>query len=161
MFGASAQRRHFASGRDVVRGSVATGGRAATTEYPDAMPYRSDDLRAIDQAKEIEVETSAGPGSEVHRTTIWVVVDGSDVFVRSWRGVTARWFREALANPEIAIHVDGRRLQARAVPARDPGSIARTSEGLERKYEGDSSTPSMVRAEILDTTLRLDPAAGG
>ena len=124
------------------------------------MPFSRDDLQAIDQAKEIEVETSAGPGAEVHTTIIWVVVDGEDVFVRSWRGVTARWFREALANPDIAIHIDGRRLPARAVPARDPGSIARTSEGLERKYDGDSSTPSMVRAEILDTTLRLDPAPG-
>ena len=35
--------------------------------------------------------------------------------------------------------------------------IARTSAGLERKYDGDSATPSMVRAEILDTTMRLDP----
>ena len=122
------------------------------------MPFSRDDLRAIDNAKEIEVETSAGPGSDVHRTITWVVVDGDDVFVRSWRGVTARWFREALANPEIAIHVDGRRLPARAVPARDPDSITRTSEGLERKYDGDSSTPSMVRADILETTLRLDPA---
>lgn len=122
------------------------------------MPFSTDDLRAIDNAKEIEVETSAGPGSDVHRTITWVVVDGDDVFVRSWRGVTARWFREALANPEIAIHVDGRRLPARAVPARDPDSITRTSEGLERKYDGDSSTPSMVRADILETTLRLDPA---
>lgn len=121
------------------------------------MPFSNDDLRAIDAAKEIEVETSAGPGAELHRTITWVVVDGDDVFVRSWRGVTARWFREALANPDVAIHVDGRRIPARAVPARDADSIARTSAGLQRKYDGDSSTPSMVRADILETTLRLDP----
>ncbi|MFL5686534.1 MAG: DUF2255 family protein [Chloroflexota bacterium] len=121
------------------------------------MPFSNDDLRAIDAAKEIEVETSAGPGAELHRTITWVVVDRDDVFVRSWRGVTARWFREALANPDVAIHVDGRRIPARAVPARDADSIARTSAGLQRKYDGDSSTPSMVRADILETTLRLDP----
>jgi len=130
---------------------------APDRRYPDDMPFSSDDLRAIDRAKEIEVETSAGPDSEVHRTITWVVVDGDDVFVRSWRGVTARWFREALANPNIAIHIDGRRVAARAVPARDPGSIARTSAGLVKKYDGDTATPSMVRDEILDTTLRLDP----
>jgi hypothetical protein len=28
---------------------------------------------------------------------------------------------------------------------------------LERKYEGDPATRSMVRDEILITTLRLDP----
>jgi len=131
--------------------------RKRCSQYPDAMPFDNDDLRAIDRAKEIEVETSAGPDSEVHRTITWVVVDGDDVFVRSWRGVTARWFREALANPNIAIHIDGRRVAARAVPARDPGSIARTSAGLVKKYDGDTSTPSMVRDEILETTLRLDP----
>lgn len=121
------------------------------------MPFSTDDLRAIDLAKEIEVETSAGPGSDIHRTIIWVVVDADEVLVRSWRGVTARWYREALANPDIAIHIDGRRLAARAVPARDPGSIARASAGLERKYDGDPAAPSMVRDEILDTTLRLEP----
>jgi hypothetical protein len=124
------------------------------------MPFSDDDLQAIDSAKEIEVETSAGPGAEIHTTIIWVVVDGEDVFVRSWRGVTARWYREALANPDIAIHVDGRRIEARAVPAHDPSSISRTSAALERKYAGDSATGSMVRDEILETTLRLDPAAG-
>ena len=123
------------------------------------MPFSSDNLRAIDRAKEIDVETSAGPGADVHRTTIWVIVDEDEVLVRSWRGVTARWYREALANPAVAIHVDGRRFAARAVPARDPASIARASAGLERKYAGDPATASMVRDEIVETTLRLEPAA--
>jgi len=122
------------------------------------MPFSSDDLRAIDSAKEVDIETSAGPGAEVHRTTIWIVVDGDEVLVRSWRGVTARWYREALANPDVAIHVDGRRIEARAVPAHDPSSVARTSAALGRKYEGDPSAASMVRHDILETTLRLEPA---
>jgi hypothetical protein len=122
------------------------------------MPFSRDDLDAIDRAKEIRIETSAGPDDPVHRTIIWVVVDGDAVFVRSWRGVTARWYREALANPEIAIHVGKRRLPARAVPAHDADSVSRTSAELERKYEGDPAAHSMVRDEILVTTLRLDPA---
>jgi hypothetical protein len=122
------------------------------------MPFSRQDLDAIDRATEIRIETSEGPTAEVHRTIIWVVVDGHDVLIRSWHGAGARWYVEALANPEVAIHVDGRRLPARAVPARDAGAIARTSAGLKRKYAGHSSTPSMVRDEILDTTLRLEPA---
>ena len=121
------------------------------------MPFTTDDLRAIDLAKRSRSRPRPGRRPRSHRTITWVVVDGDGVFVRSWRGVTARWFREALANPDIAVHIDGRRIPARAVPARDPDSIARTSAGLERKYDGDSATPSMVRAEILDTTMRLDP----
>ena len=121
------------------------------------MPFRPEDLAAIEQAKEVRIETSAGPGEPVHRTIIWIVTEGDDVFVRSWRGVTARWYREALANPDIAIHVGEQRLPARATPAHDADSVARTSKGLERKYAGDPATRSMVRDEILITTLRLDP----
>lgn len=123
------------------------------------MPFTTHDLASIDAAKEIRVET-AMPDGPVHRTIIWVVVEGGEVFVRSWRGSTARWYREAVSNPEVAIHVgkrSGRRLPAIAVPAGDAESIRRTSAALERKYAGDPSTPSMVRAEILETTLRLDP----
>ena len=121
------------------------------------MAFDRTDLDAIDRAKEIRIETAAAPDAERHRTIIWIVVDGDDVFIRSWRGATARWFREATANPEVAIHVGERRLAARAVPATDPDSVARTSKGLEAKYAGDPATPSMVREEILATTLRLEP----
>jgi hypothetical protein len=124
------------------------------------MPFSREDLEALDRAREVEIETSAGPGDEVHKTIIWLVVDGDDVFVRSWRGVTARWYREALANPDVAIHVGDTRLRARAQPAHDADSVSRTSAQLERKYAGDPATHSMVRDEILITTLRLDPAAG-
>jgi hypothetical protein len=91
------------------------------------MPFSRDDLATMDTAKTVRIETSAGPDSPVHRTIVWVVVvDGEDVFVRSWRGVTARWYREALANPDIVIHLGKRRLAAAAVPARDPHSVERT-----------------------------------
>ena len=123
------------------------------------MPFDRTDLDAIDRAKEIRIETSAGPGADVHRTIIWVVVDRDDVFIRSWRGPTARWYREAIANPNVAIHVGKRRLPARAVPARDADSVARTSKALEAKYAGDPATPSMVREDILETTIRLEPVA--
>jgi hypothetical protein len=121
------------------------------------MPFSRDDLDAIDRAKEVRIETSAGPDKSVHKTIIWIVVDGEDVFVRSWRGVTARWYREALANPNIAIHVGKQRLPAKAVPAHDEDAVTRTSAALERKYAGDPATRSMLRDEILITTLRLDP----
>jgi hypothetical protein len=123
------------------------------------MPFEPDDIELIDVSKTVRIET-ARPGGPVHKTILWAVVDDGEVFVRSWRGATARWFREARADPDVAILLGRggkRRIPARAVLATDPDSIARTSAGLERKYLGDPSTASMVRDEILDTTLRLDP----
>ena len=121
------------------------------------MSFTPEELDLIDRSLEVEIETQA-PEGPPHRTVIWAVVDDGHVFVRSVNGAGARWYREALANPAVAIHVDGRRLTATAIPADDPDSIERTSSKLRTKYAGDPATRSMVREEILDTTLRIEPA---
>jgi len=121
------------------------------------MPFPGDDVACIDRAEEVEIETSMA-GGPVHRTTIWVVVDGGEVFIRSYQGADARWYREATANPDVALWLGGRRLPATAILAADPASVARTSAGLQRKYAGDPATPRMVRAEVLPLTIRLEPA---
>ena len=121
------------------------------------MPFSKDALDRIDGAKTIRIETSK-PGGPVHSTIIWAVVDGPDVFVRSWRGPGARWYREASANSEVAVRVGKERLPALAIAATDPDSVARASAALLRKYGGDPAARSMVRDEILDTTLRIEGA---
>ncbi len=114
-------------------------------------------LELLEHAREVDIETIR-PDDRRRRTTIWAVVDEGDVFARSWRGDRAHWFQAALDRPdEVALLADGRRLPVRAVPATDDRSVARCSSGFERKYAGDPATPAMVRAEILGTTLRLEP----
>jgi hypothetical protein len=124
--------------------------------YPSAMGFSQDELDLIDRTEEVEIETGGDAGA-VHRAIVWAVVDGDAVFIRSYRGPHARWYREALADPSVALHVDGRRLPARAVPAPDQSSIERTSAGFLRKYAGDPAAQSMVRPEVLDLTFRLEP----
>jgi hypothetical protein len=94
------------------------------------MQFDAADLAVLAATDEVDIETRSVDGS-IHRTIIWVVVDGADVFVRSYLGERARWYREALA---------------------------RTSAGFQRKYAHAVETPDMVRPEILPTTLRLIPA---
>ena len=124
--------------------------------YADHMRFEPGDLALLDETEEVEIET-ARPEGPVHRTIIWVVVDGDDVFVRSVNGATARWYREAVADPAVAIHAAGRRLPARAATAIDPGSVQRTSDALIRKYSADPALRLMLIPEIFDTTLRLTP----
>ena len=139
---------------------VASALQAAPRErgrYAAAMPFVPDDLDLIDRTEEVDIETSTEGGLS-HRTTIWAIVDGDDVFIRSYRGANARWYREATAHSSVALWVAGHRLAAHAVLAADPDSIARTSAGLSRKYASDPATPEMLRDEVLPLTLRLDPA---
>ena len=125
--------------------------------YPSGMGYSQDELDLIDRTQEVEIETSS-PSGDTHRTVVWAVVDGDSVFIRSYRGANARWYREALADGSVALHVEGQRIPARAVPAHDPASIERTSAGFLRKYPNDPATPRMVRPEVLDLTFRLERA---
>jgi hypothetical protein len=121
------------------------------------MSFSDDDLARLRAAEEVDIETMA-PGGPAHRTTIWVMVDGDDAFVRSVRGERGRWYREATANPAVAIHVDGRRLPATAIPATDPASIERTNVALREKYEGIDGYAPMIEPKVFGTTLRLEPA---
>ena len=125
--------------------------------YAGPMRFPPEDLALLDETEEIEIET-AMPGGEAHRTIIWIVVDGDEVFVRSVRGSRARWYQEAVANPAVTIHAGDRALPAVAVAAADPDSIGRTNAVLERKYKGISGFEPMLVPDIFDTTLKITPA---
>ena len=125
--------------------------------YAGLVSYSSEDLETLAGAEEVDIETQA-PGGPAHRTTIWIVVDDGEAFIRTYKGPDSRWYREAVANPAVAIHVNGQRLASTAIPASDPDSIERVSAGFRRKYAGDSATDAMVAGANLPTTLRLEPA---
>jgi hypothetical protein len=126
--------------------------------YAAHMRFAPDELALLAEEEEIEIET-ARPGGPPHRTIIWIVAEGDDVFIRSVNGAEARWYREAIADPSVTIHVDGRALPARVEVATDPDSTRRTSEQLSRKYATHgASLRAMLVPDILDTTLRVVPA---
>jgi isopentenyl-diphosphate Delta-isomerase len=87
------------------------------------------------------------------------VVEQDEVYVRSLRGGAGRWYRELTANPDAVLHAGSDSVPVRAVPAADPESIERATAGFRRKYAGSPSLESMIRDEILDTTVRLEPGS--
>src|SRR4029450_10429366 len=70
----------------------------------------------LETVPEIDVETRPSDGV-AHRTTVWAVVDGGDVYVRSLRGSAGRWYQELLAVPDTVIHVAGEVVPGHGVPA--------------------------------------------
>src|SRR5260370_9468918 len=116
-------------------------------------------LSEWNRTAEIEIETSRGDGAPVHRTTIWIVVDGPFAYVRSVRGPAGRWYRELTANPHGAVHADGQRVPVRAIPATDADTVARVSAAVSKKYASrwQGPTAAMLRPDTLPTTLRLEP----
>jgi hypothetical protein len=118
--------------------------------------FSPDVLAAIAEREEVEIETGG------RRTIIWIVVDGSDVYVRSVRGERGRWYQALLAEPKATLHFRGRPKLApvavRGIPAADPDSVSACSRALEAKYARDaSSLKSMLVPKVLPTTVRLEP----
>jgi len=111
----------------------------------------------LETVREVEVETRAGADAPAHRTTIWAVVDGGEVYIRSLRGPSGRWYREIMANPEAVLHLDGESIPVRVVHSPDEDSVARATAGFRRKYADSSAVNSMIRDEVADTTVRLEP----
>jgi hypothetical protein len=119
--------------------------------------FAADDLAVLRDEEEVEIETAKSAAGPSHKTTIWVVVDpGGRVLIRSYRGATARWYREAIARPDCRLHVAGRALAVRAIVADDADRVAACSDGLRSKYAGQAGLRSMVSAH-LETTLQLVP----
>jgi len=79
-------------------------------------------------------------------------------YVRSVRGERGRWYREAQADPNVVIRVDGRAINVRAVPVTGQESISTVTAAIEEKYTGIPGLEPMLRPDVLDATLRLESA---
>jgi hypothetical protein len=116
-------------------------------------------LDTLDRTEEVHIGTSRDASSPAHEAVVWaVVVDGA--FVRSVRGGKGRWYHEASANPEVTLRVNDERVPVRAVPEADARTIEKVSEAIREKYGASfpGPTATMVREDVLATTLRLLPA---
>jgi hypothetical protein len=116
--------------------------------------FDADTLRELRDFKEVAIRTENHPESAV---VIWVVVAADEVFVRSVRGSKGRWYRDLATGGSATLEFAGRRLGVQALPASDADSIARASREYLSKYQPSPYAQAMVRAEVLPTTLRLEP----
>jgi hypothetical protein len=119
--------------------------------------FESELLEHLRSVEEIDIETRPVAERPARRVIIWVVVVDGNVYVRSVRGPSGRWYRNLLAYPTGAIVTLGEVYPVRAVAIADAPTIAAVSTEFLRKYAASPYAPPMVREEVLMTTLRLDP----
>ncbi|MDP9281390.1 MAG: DUF2255 family protein [Chloroflexota bacterium] len=116
------------------------------------------DLKRFDETKVVDIETRSAKGTQ-HSVPIWIVVVDAVPYVRSVRGPQGRWYRELLARGDGAVVAGGTRVPVRATKDSSAKGIEAVSEALRQKYRrSGQSLASMLRPDVLDTTVRLDPA---
>jgi hypothetical protein len=115
-------------------------------------------IKSFEETGEVEIETVSPKGTK-HSVKIWIVVADGVPYLRSVRGTKGRWYRELLARGEGAIVARGKRTAVKAKHDSTRAAIEGTSDALRRKYKTSrASLASMLRPEVLDTTVRLEPA---
>ncbi|HTU53145.1 MAG TPA: DUF2255 family protein [Acetobacteraceae bacterium] len=115
--------------------------------------FDADTLSVLRDTKEVAIRTGKHPTQPV---TIWVVVVGEEVFVRSVRGSRGRWYKDLAAGGPATLDIGDRQLPVQAIPAPDAASVDHASREYLAKYRTSPYAEPMVRAEVLPTTLRLE-----
>ncbi|MEU6511226.1 DUF2255 family protein [Streptomyces sp. NPDC046942] len=120
--------------------------------------WNADELNRITTADELDIAPRRGDGTLRLPTTIWVVRDGDDLYVRSYRGAQGSWWRTATSSHAGHISAGGVDRDVAFTEESDPGLNDRVDEAYRAKYGHYSGyVQPMVSEEARNTTLRLTP----
>jgi hypothetical protein len=128
----------------------------------DPQPWNPATLAALADAREVDVTPVGTDGSPGATRTVWSIGVGDSLYVRSWKGPEAVWFRGAIASGRGTIAVTGggvsQEVTFETVDAADPVQRQISATFLS-KYDGDSEAAVMNGQKQVDSTLRLVPRA--
>ena len=124
------------------------------------MMWTSDELDRIGAADELQIAPRRRDGTLRTPVTIWVVRVDDDLYVRSYRGRSAAWFRGTQVRHEGHIRAGGIEKDVTFVQETDPGINDQIDAAYRTKYRRYASyVPPMISSEARATTLRVVPGA--
>lgn len=121
------------------------------------MSWNTEELEQIAAAEELELTTGQASGAAGSPARIWVVRVGDDLYVRAWRGATARWFLAVQARPQGHVLAGEIEKDVGFALAEDEVNEA-VDAAYREKYSHSSHVDSMVNEPARSTTLRLVPS---
>jgi hypothetical protein len=122
------------------------------------VPWTSDELDRVGAAEELRIAPMRSDGTLRRPTTVWVVREGDDLYVRSVDGPESSWFRGTQVRHEGHISAGGVEKDVSFVAAGDD-----TADGIDSAYgEKYSRYPQsyvdgVTTPQARSTTLRLVP----
>jgi hypothetical protein len=118
--------------------------------------WTPDELTAIAAADELQIAARRDDGQLRKPVTIWVVRHGDDLYVRSYRGAGAAWFRGAQVRHEGHVRAGGVDKDVTFAAEADPGVNQQVDAAYRAKY-GGPYVEAMVAPGARATTLKLVP----
>ena len=123
--------------------------------------WTPDELARIQAAQELEIAPVRRDGNLRRPVTVWVVREGDDLYVRSWRGRSGGWYRGVQERHPGHIRAGGVDKDVDFVAVDDEERNQRIDAAYRAKYGryGSSYIQPMTSGEARTTTLRLEPRA--
>ncbi|MEU6251340.1 DUF2255 family protein [Streptomyces sp. NPDC047043] len=120
--------------------------------------WNTETLERIAAAEELEIAPRRGDGSLREPTTIWVVREGDELYVRSWRGTRGTWWNTARTSNAGHITAGGEEADVTFTVESDPALNDRVDAAYRAKYGHYSGyVKPMIGEQARATTLRLTP----
>lgn len=121
--------------------------------------WSDDELSRIESADELEIAPSRRDGSLRDPVTIWVVRQGDNLFVRSYRGAQGHWYRRAQLRREGHIRSGGVDKDVAFVAETDRAANTEIDAAYLDKYGryGAQFVEPILAEPARATTLRLVP----
>ena len=123
--------------------------------------WTSDELDKIAAAEELEIASLRRDGTLRNPVTIWVARLGDELYVRSYKGRTSRWFRGTQDRREGHIRAGGVEKDVTFVEETDPGVNDQIDAAYRTKYRsyGARFVNPMVGPEARAATIKLVPGS--
>jgi hypothetical protein len=124
--------------------------------------WTSEELDRIGTAQELEVAALRADGTLRQPVTIWVIREGDDLYVRSWRGRSGGWYRGVQERHRGHIRAGGVDKDVEFVAVDEEALNQRIDAAYRAKYGryGSGYVGPMTSGETRTTTLHLEPRAG-
>jgi hypothetical protein len=115
------------------------------------------ELNAIGEAEELDFASVRRDGTLRDLVTMWVVLEGDDLYVRSVNGRGSSWFRGAQIRHEARVRAGGVEKDVSLVETDDRNDSV--DAAYDAKYGGRYPTivPSIVSPDARAATLKLVP----
>lgn len=121
--------------------------------------WTSDELDRIGKADELQIASVRGDGTLRKLVTIWVVRISDSLYVRSYKGRSAAWFRGTQVRHEGRIWAGGVEKDVTFAEETDAGINDQIDAAYRTKYQryGAQYVTPMTSAEVRTTTIKLVP----
>lgn len=119
--------------------------------------WTTSELERIERARELELACLGSQGVLRKPVTIWVVRQGADLYIRSWRGPGSAWFRGAQLRHEGHVRAGGVEKDVTLIDTDDPAVNAAIDVRYRAKYGDSGYVTAMITEPARATTIRLIP----